>query len=94
MASGSAYPLLAIAYHEMGKADDAQAMLQASQAKMDFWLKQSLNSSDVALPIPWYDWIEFLIHYEEAQLLINGKVFPLTPLIDRHRDRAASVIAS
>ncbi|WP_105359058.1 MULTISPECIES: serine/threonine-protein kinase [Pirellulaceae] len=92
VASGTAYPLLAIAYHKMERPDDAQVMLQASQTKLNAWLIQSLDGPDVSLPIPWYDWIEFLIHYEQAQLLINGRVSPHNFLVDQHRARATSAI--
>ncbi|MEW4562762.1 protein kinase [Bremerella sp. JC770] len=91
-ASGSAYPLIAMGYYEMGKTEDAQVMLDASKTKLNLWLEGSLASSEVSLPIPWYDWLEFLAHYEQAQRLIAGEVDPPHPLIEQHRLRARSAI--
>ncbi|PQO25598.1 serine/threonine protein kinase [Blastopirellula marina] len=89
---GIGYPLIAIAYHEQGRSTDAQMILKQAEQQMELWLESSLNGPDISLPIPWFDWIEFLINYDRAQRLINGKTSTPNPKLAQRTSRALAVI--
>lgn len=89
---GTAYPLLAMTYYKMGKTDEAKATLEKSREQLSTWLHDSLDGPDVAIPIPWFDWIEFLIEYERAELRINGKLPPGNPMQAKRTARALSAV--
>ena len=69
---GISYPLLAIAYQKAGRTDDARNALRKSQQAFDGWLDESIEKWEGRPPIPWFDWIEFLINHREATLMIDG----------------------
>jgi tetratricopeptide (TPR) repeat protein len=75
---GIGYPLLAIAYHELGRTDDALHAFQESQNLLERWLDESVRQSKGAPSIPWVDWIEFLINHRQASIAVKGH----TPAID------------
>ncbi len=75
---GIAHPLLAIAYHKMGSADDALRSFEQSQVLLDRMLDDGVSRSKGCPSIPWIDWIEFLLNHREASIIIKGH----TPVID------------
>ena len=75
---GIAYPLMAIAYHETGRAEDALRSFEESQTLLERWLDDSVGQSKGSPPIPWIDWIEFLLNHREASIIVKGH----TPAID------------
>jgi tetratricopeptide (TPR) repeat protein len=75
---GIAHPLLAIAHHRMGRAEDALRSFEQSQAFRDRSLDDSVSRSKGSPPIPWIDWIEFLLNHREASIIVKGH----TPAID------------
>jgi len=75
---GIAHPLLAIAHHKSGRAEDALQSFQQSQALLDRLLNDSVSRSKGTPPIPWVDWIEFLLNHREASIVVKGH----TPAID------------
>ena len=75
---GIGYPLLAIAYHELGRTEDALRSFEQSQDLLDRWLDESVRQSKGAPSIPWVDWIEFLINHRQASMVVKGH----TPAID------------
>lgn len=75
---GIAHPLLAIAYHKTGRADDAVRSFERSQALLDRLLNDSVSQSKGAPAIPWVDWIELLLNYREASIVVKGH----TPAFD------------
>jgi serine/threonine protein kinase len=75
---GIGYPLLAIAYHELGRSEDALRSFEQSQILLDRWLDESVRQSKGSPSIPWVDWIEFLINHRQASMVIKGH----TPAID------------
>jgi hypothetical protein len=80
------YPLLAMAYHRAGQHEKARTTLAMAESTLDGWIAQLSESSAFQLPIPWFDWIEYLTLYREADLLILGYGPPLDPrLRDAHR---------
>jgi tetratricopeptide (TPR) repeat protein len=75
---GIGYPLLAIAYHELGRTDDALRSFEQSQILLERWLDESVRQSKGTPSIPWVDWIEFLINHRQASIVVKGH----TPAID------------
>jgi tetratricopeptide (TPR) repeat protein len=75
---GIANPLIAIAHHKMGRAEDALRSFEQSQAFLDRMLDDSVRKSKGAPFLPWIDWIEFLLNHREASIVIKGH----TPAID------------
>ena len=69
---GIAYPLIAIANHRVGRADDAVEALEQSQALFDRLLNESVSRQSGAPMIPWIDWIEFLLNLREASIVVKG----------------------
>jgi eukaryotic-like serine/threonine-protein kinase len=88
---GIGYPLLAIAYHEMGREEEALRCFEQSQAILGRWLDDSVSRSTGSPSIPWIDWIEFLGNHREASILVMGH----TPAVDpRLRQMESSAEAS
>ena len=75
---GIGYPLLAIAYHELGRSEDALRAFEQSQILLERWLDESVRQSKGSPSIPWVDWIEFLINHRQASMVVKGH----TPAID------------
>ena len=75
---GIGYPLLAIAYHELGRSEDALRSFEQSQILLERWLDESVRQSKGSPSIPWVDWIEFLINHRQASMAVKGH----TPAID------------
>lgn len=69
---GIAKPLIAIAHHRMGNADDAVQSFEESQVFLDRMLDESIERSKGSPSMPWIDWIEFLIHHREASIVVKG----------------------
>jgi tetratricopeptide (TPR) repeat protein len=75
---GIAHPLLAIAHHGMGNAEDALRSFEQSQAFLDRALDDSVRRSTGSPSIPFVDWIEFLLNHREASIIVKGH----TPVTD------------
>ncbi|MFK7737923.1 MAG: hypothetical protein AB8B50_17965, partial [Pirellulaceae bacterium] len=75
-------PLVAVAYHQLG---DAEAALEAFERSEDFY-EQSVERFVADEPgrghLPWFDWLEFLLHRKQASILIKGR----TPARDARFD--------
>lgn len=80
------YPLLAMAYDRLGRADDARANLDLATRAIDEWTRELYEGAagDWVIhqgaagnwPILWWDWCECQQYYREAMLLIEGSVPP------------------
>jgi tetratricopeptide (TPR) repeat protein len=75
---GIAYPLIAIAHHKSGRAEDALRSFEQSQALLDRLLDEGVKRSRGSPSIPWIDWIEFLQNHREASIIVKGH----TPAVD------------
>jgi serine/threonine protein kinase/Flp pilus assembly protein TadD len=76
------YPCLAMAWHRLGRADEARKALDASADAIDGWMEDSFaaggegywvtrDGAAPAFPVAWWDWLEFRIFFREAKLLID-----------------------
>jgi tetratricopeptide (TPR) repeat protein len=90
---GIGHPLLAIAHHKMGRAEDALRSFEQSQAELNRWLDDSVRHSKGAPSIPWIDWIEFLLNYREASILVKGHTPAIDPRLRQMESFAAAAIA-
>ncbi|QDT05722.1 Serine/threonine-protein kinase PknB [Rubripirellula lacrimiformis] len=71
---GIEFPLLAMAYHQMGESEKAIAALDQSKDQLDRWIEESLAKLQGTPPMPWFDWVEFLINHNEASLMVSGQI--------------------
>jgi eukaryotic-like serine/threonine-protein kinase len=76
------YPALAMAYHHLGKADEARRALASAEKAIDRWTEILFKGPVGTMPIPWFDWLECLMFYREAKLLLTG-----SPPAEDHRLR-------
>jgi tetratricopeptide (TPR) repeat protein len=73
------YPALALAYHRLSKderdgqaAELARDALRHADQALDAWASALFRSPPGDQPIPWWDWLEFLVWYREAKEQIEG----------------------
>lgn len=90
---GIAYPLIAIAHHRMGNAEDAVRSFEQSQTMIDQIVDESIEQSSGAPSIPWVDWIELLINHREASIVIKGHTPATDSRFQQMQDFADASIA-
>jgi eukaryotic-like serine/threonine-protein kinase len=90
---GIGCPLLAIAHHNMGHAKESLRSFEQSQALLDRWLDESVRRSKGAPSIPWIDWIEFLLNYREASIVVKGRTPAIDPRLRQMESFAAAAIS-
>ncbi|MCA8988267.1 MAG: serine/threonine protein kinase [Planctomycetaceae bacterium] len=66
------FPVLAMACHRIGLADEARKAFEKSQQEIDNWIVLMSNGSPGTMPIPWFDWIEVQLLHREASILLTG----------------------
>jgi Flp pilus assembly protein TadD len=91
------YPVLAMAYHRLGRAAEARETLKASARVLDHWTEEMYRGGDKHWvthlgatgywPMPWWDWLEGRLYYREARLLIDGSPRPDDPRVHVLRGR-------
>jgi len=70
---GLTYPMLAMAYHQDGSDQEANQALAAAKRQYNQWAEQMAEGGVGEMPLPWFDWIEFVTLYREASELIVGE---------------------
>ncbi|MCA9242032.1 MAG: tetratricopeptide repeat protein, partial [Planctomycetales bacterium] len=70
---GLPQPVLAITHRYAGDTAQAQAALESTDQQYDEWVRQMERDPLGRLPIPWFDWTEFVTLRSEAHRLILGK---------------------
>lgn len=91
---GIAYPLIAIANHRAGRADEAVKAFEQSQALLDRWLDESVSRQAGAPTIPWIDWIEFLLNHRQASMVVKGHTPVDDPRLRQMESAADAAIAN
>ncbi|MCU0979820.1 MAG: serine/threonine protein kinase [Pirellulaceae bacterium] len=89
---GIAHPLIAIAYHKMGRSEDALHSFKQSQAFLERWLDDSVSQSKGSPSLPWIDWIEFLLNHREASIVVKGHTPVIDPRVRKMESFAAAAI--
>jgi len=87
------YPALAMAYHRLGKADEARDALALAQKAIDGWTDAMVQGPVGTMPIPWFDWLECRHFYREAKQLLTGSPPPDDPRLRVIRERAMAALA-
>ena len=78
-----AYPVLAMAHHRLGQTDQAREALRSAAQTIDLWTSERYGGNSQAdsvthhgatavWPVLWWDWLECLMLFREAKLLIDG----------------------
>jgi tetratricopeptide (TPR) repeat protein len=66
------YPALALAHHRAGRMAEARKALASADKALDGWTKEMQAAPVGTMPLPWFDWIDFLCLHREATRLITG----------------------
>jgi hypothetical protein len=87
------YPALAMAYHRAGRGNEARDALGSAEQAIEHWTERIVQSPVGAMsPIPWFDWLECLVVYREAKILITGYAATDDPRLRAAEERALAVI--
>jgi serine/threonine protein kinase/tetratricopeptide (TPR) repeat protein len=71
------HPVLAMAYHRLGRSAEAHQALGEAAKVLDQWTGQHYAGPEgVWLDPPWWDYLECQLLYREAKLLIEGSLPP------------------
>ncbi|OYP28265.1 serine/threonine-protein kinase [Rhodopirellula sp. MGV] len=71
--SGISTPLIAIAYEGLGDHQQAMETLRAADETMAGFLVQAESRSDFIPNMPWFDWVEFLVNYQNAGVQVGKR---------------------
>ena len=71
-----AVPVLAMAYQAIGRDEQAKRALDGAARLFDEWTTVLLKKSAESLPLPWFDFVEFVVLYREAHVRIAGGLPP------------------
>jgi tetratricopeptide (TPR) repeat protein len=88
------YPVLAMAYHALGRNREAGEALAKAKAALDDWTAKLAAGSLKSLPLPWFDFIECILLTREANQLIEGKPLPDDPRLATFERKALASIES
>ncbi len=88
------YPVLAMAYHRLGRADEARQALASADEAINGWTEAMIQGPVGAMPIPWFDWLECRHFYREANKLIRGRLPVDDPRLRAVHDRALGALTS
>ena len=88
------YPALAMAYHKLGKADEARLALDSAEKAIDGWTEATYQDPVGSMPILWIDWLECRLLYREARLLVTGSPPPDDPRLRAIRKRAEAALTA
>ncbi len=91
-AAAIGYPVLAMAYHDLGRNRESGEALGKANSALDDWTAKLADGTAKSLPLPWFDFIECLLLTREANQLIEAKPLPDDPrLADFERKALAAI---
>jgi len=93
-ASAISYPVLAMAYHALGRDREANEALSKAKVALDDWTAKLAAGSLKSLPLPWFDFIECILLTREANQLIEDKSLPDDPRLATFERKALASIES
>jgi hypothetical protein len=88
----TAWPVLAMAYHAEGRSADAERALAEAAAALNAWFDMLADGSLAELPVPWFDFIECVLLYEEAQQIVRGESPPRDARLAAFESRAVELL--
>ena len=86
------YPVLAMAYHRTGDAEQARAAFVKSEQAISDWTEKIVNGPVGTTPIPWFDWIECLLLHREASILLTQFAPAEDPRLRQVQTRSAALL--
>jgi serine/threonine protein kinase len=86
------HPALAIAYHRLGRDEEARHELELTETVNNEWTESMVQGSVGSMPVPWFDWVEFQVLYREAKVIITGSLPPADPRLGTVEQRALEAI--
>jgi tetratricopeptide (TPR) repeat protein len=89
----SCYPPLAMAYHRLGKPDEARRALAAASKAIDDSIEFSSRIPLGIRPFPWVDWLECRLLHREATSLLTGSPPPIDPRFEALHRRALAALS-
>jgi tetratricopeptide (TPR) repeat protein len=98
----ASYPVLAMAYHQLGHDAEARQALGEGARILDGWTQERYaaphsvwavdQGADGFWPVGWWDYLECQLLYREAKLLIDGTPPPDDPRLHVLRARALAAL--
>jgi serine/threonine protein kinase/tetratricopeptide (TPR) repeat protein len=88
------YANLAMALHRLGNQAEADDALARAEAARDEWTKSMLDGLVGTMPINWWDWLEFDVHFREAKMLLTGAPPEEDPRLISIHERALATVTS
>ncbi len=85
-------PALAMAYHQAGRGDDANRALSEATQALNEWTTTLTENGLAYLSIPWFDYIEFLVLYDEAHRRIKGTPPPVDERLQQFEQQALEAL--
>jgi tetratricopeptide (TPR) repeat protein len=93
------FPVLAMAHHRLGQANEARQALAEADAEIERWTRDVYEhrgdghwihhlGAGAPRPVAWWDWVEFRVLHREAKLLIEAIAPPPDPRMHVLRARA------
>jgi serine/threonine protein kinase len=89
---GIVNPVLAMAYQRSGQGDAARERLAAAERSISQWTQEISDRPVGLMPLPWFDWIECLVLYREASIVITGFAPPDDPRLRVIEQRAQNAL--
>lgn len=85
---------MAMACHRTGQADEAHRWFEQGRKSIDHDLDEMLRRPVGKMSWPWFEWVEVLLVYREASLLLTGFVPEEDPRIHQMQRRALDAIST
>jgi tetratricopeptide (TPR) repeat protein len=90
--SDFAYPVLALAYQQAGRDAEARQALEQASRVIDAWNQRLADDLVQSLPIPWFDYIECLVLFDEAHRRVTGNRPTVDPRVEAAQQRALAAL--
>ena len=85
-------PLLATANADAGRTDRAAEAYEDSKAAMDGLLDEAFGRSQGTPSMPWFDWVDFLLHHRDASRRFGAETAETDVRLVRLRSRTLEAI--
>lgn len=88
------YAPLAIALHRLGRTTEAKQALGKAEQVLEEWTQAIVKGQVGAMPISWWDWLDFLVFHREAKTLITGLPPADDPRLTAIQERGLAIISN
>jgi hypothetical protein len=87
-----AQPVLALTSSNLGNAEEAHRLLSDADQTLQEWTTALENGDPSSLPVPWFDYLEFVVLYGEAHEVIRGIPPPADDRLAKLENRALDLL--